>query len=46
MKREVAPVSEGQTTERSDTGSRRWGLWATLVLLVVALLVVLVFLAR
>ncbi len=39
-------MSEGQTTERSDTGSRRWGLWATLVLLVVALLVVLVFLAR
>lgn len=39
-------MSEGQAAERSDTGSRRWGLWATLVLLVVALLVVLVFLAR
>ena len=39
-------MSEGQTTERNDPGSRRWGLWATLVLLVVALLVVLVFLAR
>jgi two-component system sensor histidine kinase DctS len=39
-------VSEVASTERSDAGSRRWGLWATLVLLVVALLVVLVFLAR
>ncbi|MFN7120436.1 MAG: two-component system sensor histidine kinase NtrB [Hydrogenophaga sp.] len=39
-------MSEVASTERSDAGSRRWGLWATLVLLVVALLVVLVFLAR
>ena len=39
-------MSEGPGAERNDPGSRRWGLWAALVLLVVALLVVLVFLAR
>ncbi|MDM7944476.1 MAG: PAS domain S-box protein [Hydrogenophaga sp.] len=39
-------MSEGRASDRNDPGSRRWVLWATLVLLVVALLVVLVFLAR
>ena len=39
-------MSEARSTERNDHGSLRWGLWATLFLLVVALLVVLVFLAR
>ena len=39
-------VAKGQAPERTDPSARRWGLWATLVLLVLALLVVLVFLAR
>ena len=39
-------MAKGQAPERTDPSARRWGLWATLVLLVLALLVVLVFLAR